>query len=40
MEKLDKNVHLFLFGTQQKKSEKTDYSNEKKEMTESEKKNK
>jgi mRNA interferase MazF len=30
MGKLDENVHLFLFGTQQKKSEKTDDGNEKK----------
>ena len=30
MEKLDENVHLFLFGTQQKKSERTNDGNKKK----------
>jgi hypothetical protein len=40
MEELDKNVHLFLFGQQPKKSEKTDDSKEKKEMKESDVKNK
>ena len=40
MEKLDKNIHLFLFGTPQKKSEKTDNGNGKKEMKESDVKNK
>ena len=40
MEKLDENVHLFLFGTPQNKTEKTDHSNNKKEMKESEEKNK
>jgi len=40
MKKLDENVHLFLFGTQQKKSKKTDNGNEKKEMKESDVKNK
>lgn len=39
MKKLDKNVHLFLFGTQQKKSEKTDEGNEKIEIKESDVKN-